>query len=51
MSPAVKEIHNIMEHGTIPGIYGELKNLIEYDEKYGNAVIVSGGCTPEGNSC
>ncbi len=43
MSPAVKEIHNIMEHGTIPGIYGELKNLIEYDEKYGNAVIVSGG--------
>ncbi|MEM0139757.1 MAG: chromosome segregation protein SMC, partial [Ferroplasma sp.] len=40
-SPAIKEINSIME--TQDGIYGQLKDLLEYDDKYSSAVIVSAG--------
>lgn len=42
-SPALKEINYMIENSVINGIYGQLKNLIEYDDLYANAIIVSGG--------
>ncbi len=41
VSPAIKEINSMME--TQDGIYGQLKSLIEYEDKYASAVIVAGG--------
>ena len=40
-SPAVKEIKNLMD--TDDSIYGSISKLIEYDEKYMNAVSVAAG--------
>ena len=40
-SPAVKEINNLMD--TDDSIYGSISKLIEYDEKYMNAVSVAAG--------
>jgi len=43
LSPALKEINYMIENNVITGIYGQLKNLIEYDDLYANAIITSGG--------
>ncbi len=42
-SPSLREINSLMEKNIIPGIYGQLRNLIEYGDYYANAVVVSGG--------
>ncbi len=42
-SPALREINYMIENSIINGIYGQLKNLMEYDDLYANAIIVSGG--------
>ncbi len=42
-SPSLREINSLMEKNIISGIYGQLRNLIEYEDFYANAVVVSGG--------
>jgi chromosome segregation protein len=41
ISPAMKEINAMMEEDA--GIYGLLGKLIEYDDKYANAILVAAG--------